>query len=875
MANQVTTEPEKPGAFHTFQSTFTPSRRPRPPQPESLVEDGGRSRIPLKAGKLQRTGSKGGLRGMFTRNKLERDTMPGVLEEPVDERRPSEVKSIAAQSFRSIPARSLRRDDLAKDSARPTPVTPAKSIPKPSRMNLRPRTAKDKENKQLSKPSPKPVKPNPKSAPPQPTIAWVPPPLFQAYPQAIKYAQLSASILSADSIIRISNHKLDNNLKDGVAQNRKNIPGQDQATTKKIAKARSKHRRQMSGSISKADWIQKIYVLVTSGYLLQYSGEGPFDRLPEKVLQLGKDSVAFASDVIPGKHWVLQISQSMDAEGIPTADSRSLLSRLTFRGAEYRRTATSFLLVLNSAEEMDSWIAIVRREIESLGGKKPLAETGKQKPDDKTVQLKARPSHGHLVPRDPDQFSNPSTPVSPMGTSFGSPRWKVEDDSQGQTEEPTRAVLPPLLSARLLADHLSTPTYLMSHDARQGENPRENDNRLSYMSSGQRTLVTSQGSSATSSPTRESMSTCDELPSRTSNEDIQPTPTARTLNERRRSMQAMQIPTLGALPKNYRHSTFGVPNRSPRNYSFPKPNFSGLVSSSKRYPTIQEPPPLPAVDSPTSSKAMFKGKRNDPPPALNVSRPRSVENGALSPKSLPLVFTPTESSFRKLEQTRPSIINITNRLSNPPTPVDAVGPERRSSLMPSALEEHPSLHRNPSMIALQAATSAFIEAPSRPPPLPPAALEVPLPLSPLYPDYGMPELEAAIHAAQDTAHIRLPGRRTSDSKSKLRRPISMQNAGSHFSPTDSHPPLPKPTKSPHLSPTRQYFPSLLKEPSTHAATQRLKPNTAPGLANRRSMPMLVNGPPPMPPPNYALPPLPPGTSPRSARASRESARPSI
>jgi len=78
------------------------------------------------------------------------------------------------------------------------------------------------------------------------------------------------------------------------------------------------------------------------------------------MMQLGRDSVAFASDVIPGKHWVLQISQAMDADGTPAADSRSFISRLAFRGADYRRTATSLLLVLNSAEDMDSWLAVVK-----------------------------------------------------------------------------------------------------------------------------------------------------------------------------------------------------------------------------------------------------------------------------------------------------------------------------------------------------------------------------------------------------------------------------------------------------------------------------------------------------------------------------------
>jgi hypothetical protein len=55
-----------------------------------------------------------------------------------------------------------------------------------------------------------------------------------------------------------------------------------------------------------------------------------------------------------------------------------------------------------------------------------------------------------------------------------------------------------------------------------------------------------------------------------------------------------------------------------------------------------------------------------------------------------------------------------------------------------------------------------------------------------------------------------------------------------------------------ISPAR----SLLKSPM-----QRLKGEASPRvLANRRSFPNLVNGPPPAPPPDCALPPLPPGSA---------------
>jgi hypothetical protein len=44
------------------------------------------------------------------------------------------------------------------------------------------------------------------------------------------------------------------------------------------------------------------------------------------------------------------------------------------------------------------------------------------------------------------------------------------------------------------------------------------------------------------------------------------------------------------------------------------------------------------------------------------------------------------------------------------------------------------------------------------------------------------------------------------------------------------------------------------------------------VANRRSMPTLVNGPPPAPPPDCALPPLPPGGGMRSPMGVRGSVR---
>lgn len=862
--------------FQHLQSTFIAAQRARPPFMEFPAESR-EDRIPLKPNKLHRRESKGGLRGIFTRNKADKNVVLPVLEEPP-------ASAISEKSMKAIAEKALpRSSSLKRVTTLPAPTNATPSTPKPaskpSRMNLRSKSVKH--TKPVPKPSPKS---STKSSPKPPTrtsAAWDPPPLFQAYPQAIKHATLSASTLSADSILRISNHKRNNSLREEIAQTRGNgeIPEQT-AAAKKAEKAKNKHRRQISGSISKSDWTQKIFVLVTSGYLLQYAGEGSFDRLPEKMMQLGKDSVAFASDVIPGKHWVLQISQSMDADGTPAADSRSLLSRLTFRGADYRRTATSLLLVLNSAEDMDSWIAVVRREIEALGGKKHVSETGKPKPDDKVMQLKAQPSHRYLVQRDPDQFSNPASPTSP---SFNPPPWIKDEQMQEKLDDAASALTRPLSTIRPSTGHRSVANSVISHDGRQLESLRDSANRLSYMSSGQRTLITSQCSSTTSSPTRESNPPFDEFPPKISTEDVLPRPNAAAINERRRSMQTMQIPALeGPLPpKNYRHSTFSsVPTRPYRSHSPPTPNFS----TPRRFPSsrvlIPEAPPIPTIvkTMPTPNRprdSILKGTRKAPPAALNVVRPLSPVEDTPSPsKRRPLIFTPTESSFEMVQQVKPSVVDIPPRSpSAPPHPTSPVDlPRRMSSLMPLGFAETSHLDfqfpkRFSSMKALRDAVDKTPDEPLRPAPLPPAALTIPLPVSPFFPEHEAPNTYPSDEIERESLS---PLPVLANSKQKLRRPTSMQirppSSAPSFTSMKSTKSLISPGQRMSVSPSTVSSSTIGATSSAPIAVlppsfQRLKLQAHPkAVANRRSMPTLVNGPPPAPPPDCALPPLPPGSA---------------
>ncbi|KAG0649324.1 hypothetical protein D0Z07_4360 [Hyphodiscus hymeniophilus] len=865
-------EGNRTDTFQNLQTAFASAQRARPPVMEfpGEIEE---SRVPLKAGKIQRRESKGRLRGMFTRTKVDKNVVP-VLEELSNPANSDKPKAVIE--------RSLSRSHAVKIvNTLPAPTPPIPSTPKatskPLRMNLRSKSVK------YTKPAPKPSpKSSTKSSPKPPTrtsAAWDPPPLFQAYPQAIKHATLSASTLSADSILRISNDKRTNSVRNDFAQSHPDAAGPPHTpAAKKAEKAKSKHRRQISGSISKADWTQKIFVLVTSGYLLQYAGEGSFDRLPEKMMQLGKESVAFASDVIPGKHWVLQISQSMNADGTPTADSRSLLSRLAFRGADYRRTATSLLLVLNSAEDMDSWIAVVRREIEELGGKKHVSETGKSKSDGKVMQLEAQPSHRYLIQRGPDQLSNPASPSSP---SFAPP-WAKDEQIQGILEDAASALNRPLSTLRPSTGHQSISNSVISHDGRHLDSLRDSTNRFSLMSSGQRTLVTSQISSTASSPVRDSYPSIEEFPTQISNEDedARPRPNAAAINERRRSMQTMQIPVLDdPQPKIHRHSTLVVPIR-PSSSQSTKLNFS----TPKRLTRVLVPqtPPVPTIVTTTATPgrardSILKGSKTGPPVALNVVRSLPLVDDLPSPGVYASpVFTPADSSLNMVQQVKASVVSIPPRspsASNTISPVDL--PHRLSSLMPLSSGETARLDfqfpkRFSSMQNLLDAVDPSSQAPLRLAPLPPAALTTPLPRSPYFHGDESEAPNDCDHEIKLEEESPEPLPILANSKQKLRRPASMQiRPPSSTSPigTTRSPRRPLISTNKRSSIARSPGSSLTggTSPASVAVVspslQRLRVQAPPkAVANRKTMRALVDGPPPAPPPDYALPPLPPGSA---------------
>ena len=312
------------------------------------------------------------------------------------------------------------------------------------------------------------------------SVPWDPPPLFQAYPQAVKHATLCTPNLSADAILRLQRditrkaNKKDNGLKedanDGRHQSIADIP---------------------SETIHFPDWSRKIFVLATSGYFLQYAGEGTFDRLPEKVMPIGKDSAAFASDAIPGKHWVLQVSHASDEDGTPRIDSsKPFFKKLGFKSDMKRCSASNILLVLEAPEDLEAWLAVVRKEIDALGGRRYRPDTAIGADYRDTAQsLQPKPSRRYLVKRDPNQFSS-----SPQDTNA-----KITDAIPGKF--PTASLRKHSTATEDSINSPSMSNATTSTDQHTLDRLR-NSPRMSYISTGAKTHSTTRDSSPAPSPMR-------------------------------------------------------------------------------------------------------------------------------------------------------------------------------------------------------------------------------------------------------------------------------------------------------------------------------------------------------------------------------------
>ncbi|KAL7950322.1 hypothetical protein V8C42DRAFT_310175 [Trichoderma barbatum] len=372
----------------------------------------------------------------------------------------------------------------------------------------------------------------------RPALAtWTLPSLFRAYQQAHKQQTLAAVSLPIEALMKLSEKTSVADMVAPLSQTDMNVSGGGGASTSAGDKFR---RRNRGDSLSTANlpWTTKIYILATAGYLLQYTGDGAIDRMPEKVLRLGKTSAAFATDMIPGRHWVLQVSATTEDDRVSTIESRSLLSKLSFRTSEKRYTS-NLLMVFESAEDMDDWMTSLRAMIEQLGGKRSLSEAGLPKEFDSKeadrkedsfdgIYLREKKSQGTLIDREAIRSTqvisaNPSPVLQQEHgrriCDYSIPM--IDFDSVTQD----------------MASDKSTTNSVISHDGRQLDNLRDSSHRLSLLSSGQRTILTSTTSSPADSPIRERFPLPGDIT--TIPETAQPRPNASVIMTRRVSLQTM------------------------------------------------------------------------------------------------------------------------------------------------------------------------------------------------------------------------------------------------------------------------------------------------------------------------------------------------
>lgn len=400
------------------QTNFSrPTARPAPanrPRPNEYVSANGEAmeKVPLNPPKRQ--SSKSSLRSLFGRDKSARKPAHDHKLAEIDEVHPTGTNANIDASTTKI---NLNNNNNTTTVTQPEMLlspnfcnTPKTAVSTPTLVTSPTSAAELPTRNKLPPSKPPPPKPSEEDKPPARDLGWKPPPLFQAYPQAIKHSTLPAPTLSADAILRAhatskgGGSREDENV--GALSQQKEDTREEAAARKKKEDKERKHLRSLSETIGKTEWTQKVYVVTTSGYILQYSGDGKYDRLPEKMLLLGPKSVAFASDAIPGKHWVLQVSQGPDGSEAPapTDVPRPLLTRLGFHRSYTRRLTQSFLLTFNDPDELSSWLLTVRAQIEARGGKKYVSE--RVFDDGMEQQLRSKTSVRQLVKRDPNRFSN-------------------------------------------------------------------------------------------------------------------------------------------------------------------------------------------------------------------------------------------------------------------------------------------------------------------------------------------------------------------------------------------------------------------------------------------------------------------------------------
>ena len=336
--------------------------------------------------------------------------------------------------------------------------------------------------------------------------SWNPPELFKAYPQAIKHARLRTPTAQVKAILQLYEERKMTSFEQDVEQNVPVDHVKNEGSRKKRKKAKGS-KLSASEITSNHGWTEKVYVLATSGHLLEYAGDGAFDRLPEKFLPLGKESAAFASDAIAGEHWVLQVSRIVNDDGIiPDEGPRSIFRKLGF-GNDMRCSTSAFLLIFDGPEDMNSWLVVLRKEIEALGGRKYCPDVAMRRTNDETSrQLRERQTRRYFIKRDHNRFE-----TQIPDASFGDTTDKEHCAKAGDDKLLSITGRRPSMAIQKSMDSPSVSSATISSDQAILERLKETP-RISYVSAATKTCSTSRGSSPEASPARAPFSPEDLIP---------------------------------------------------------------------------------------------------------------------------------------------------------------------------------------------------------------------------------------------------------------------------------------------------------------------------------------------------------------------------
>lgn len=461
-------------------------QRPRPVEP-IITEKPTISILPTQdVIPSNRRRSRGGLLALFGRGKSTTRSNPALDASKGSSERPE--KPVGVQN----PQASLqsRASILIPESYVPPPLSTT------SMNAMQHRTTKTTLKPKMEK----------KDPPVRNLASWDPPELFKAYPQAVKHARLRAPASQVKAILQLHEDIKTTSSEQDIAQNGVVDHAKSDGARKKREKDKG-FKYPASEMMLNAGWVDKLYLLATSGYLLEYAGDGAFDRLPEKVMPLGRESAAFASDAIPGEHWVLQVSRIANEDGILSSNgSKSMFKKWGFGNDLMRRTTSNYLIIFDRPEDMDSWLVVIRKQIEALGGRKYRPdERVHRSPSEITKRLHGKTSQRYLVKRDPRRFTNQTLEVGLE---------KVTDKNWGnaRVQEPaTITVRRPSTITQKSMDSPSLSNVTLSSDQACLDRLKESS-RISYASAGTKTRSTSRGSSQEPSPARAAFSPEDLIP---------------------------------------------------------------------------------------------------------------------------------------------------------------------------------------------------------------------------------------------------------------------------------------------------------------------------------------------------------------------------